>query len=87
MNQVIHAAVRRDLGRLEAALGRAATDDLVRASRLELAYANLHRELQHHHQSEDALVFSFVANVAHAPELLTAMDDEHHAMAGALAET
>ena len=59
----------------------------MRARQLELAYANLHRELQHHHQSEDRLIYPFVAKVAPAPELLRAMDDEHHNMADALAET
>ncbi len=87
MNRVIHAAVRRDLGRLEAALGRAGDGDVVRASRLEVAYANLHRELQHHHQSEDRLIYPFVAKVESASELLGAMNAEHHAMADALAVT
>ena len=87
MNQLIHAAVRRDVGRLEAALERANDGDVARASQLERAYTNLHRELQHHHQSEDRLIYPFVAKVEPAPELLKAMDEEHHAMAEALAET
>jgi hemerythrin-like domain-containing protein len=87
MNRVIHAAVRRDLGRLEAALGRAGDGDVVRAGRLDVAYANLHLELKHHHESEDRLIYPFVAKVESASELLRAMDDEHHAMADALAVT
>ena len=87
MNRVIHGAVRRDLGRLEAALGAAADGDVARAGRLDVAYANLHRELQHHHQTEDRLIYPFVAKVESADELLRVMDAEHHAMADALAET
>jgi DUF438 domain-containing protein len=87
MNRVIHAAVRRDLGRLEAALHRVSHGDTERARQLEQAYANLHRELQHHHQSEDRIIYPYVATVAPAAELLKVMDAEHHAMAEALAET
>ena len=87
MNRVIHAAVRRDLGRLEGALDRAEDGDSARASQLDRAYANLHRELQHHHESEDRIIYPYVATIAPAEELLKVMDEEHHAMAEALAET
>lgn len=87
MNRLIHAAVRRDFARLESALGSARDGDRERATQLETAFANLQRELTAHHKSEDALVFPFVAKVADAPDLLAAMEDEHHAMAAALAET
>ena len=87
MNRVIHAAVRRDLGRLDEALARAVEGDVERASRLETAYANLHRELQHHHQSEDKWIYPFVATREAADDLLAVMDGEHHAMADALAAT
>jgi Hemerythrin HHE cation binding domain len=81
LNPVIHAAVRRDLARLHDALGRANDGDAARANQLELAYANLHRQLQHHHQSEDRFIYPFVARIEPSPELMRAMDDEHHAMA------
>ena len=87
LNPVIHAAVRRDLARLHDALGRANDGEVARASQLELAYANLHRQLQHHHQSEDRFIYPFVARIEPSPELMRAMDEEHHAMADALAET
>lgn len=87
MNRVIHAAVRRDLARLEVALGSAGEGDVARARQLHAAYTNLHRELSHHHESEDRLVFPYVARVAGDPDVLAAMDHEHHAMAAALGET
>jgi hemerythrin-like domain-containing protein len=87
MNRVIHAAVRRDLARLESALGSARDGDRAGAKQLEKAYANLHRELTHHHEGEDDLIFPFLSKVGGASDLLRAMADEHHAMAAALAET
>jgi hemerythrin-like domain-containing protein len=87
MNRVIHHAVRRDLARLELALASARDGDTARAGQLERAYANLHTELTHHHEGEDRFVFPFLAKVGLPSDLLTAMDDEHHAMADALGET
>jgi iron-sulfur cluster repair protein YtfE (RIC family) len=87
MNRVIHAAVRRDLARLESGLAAAHDGDTGRARQLETAFANLHRELTHHHRSEDDLVFPYVAQVDGVPALIEEMEDEHHAMAEALAET
>jgi len=87
MNRVIHAAVRRDLERLERALAAAPDGDVARAGELERAYANLQRELTHHHEGEDRFVFPFLTREGVDAELLRAMDDEHQAMADALAGT
>lgn len=86
MNRVIHAAVRRDLARLEAALDVAPDGDRVRASQLKAAYANLYRELKHHRVGEDNVVFPFLARVEGASGLVRVMEEEHEAMATALAE-
>jgi hemerythrin-like domain-containing protein len=86
MNRVIHAAVRRDLARLESALATAPDGDLTRAGQLQVAYANLHRELKHHHEGEDSYVFPFLAKVEGASELVQVMEAEHQLMADALAE-
>jgi hemerythrin-like domain-containing protein len=87
MNRVIHQAVRRDLARLESALANARDGDVARAGQLERAYTTMHRLLTHHHEGEDRYIFPFLAKVGVPAELLTAMDDEHHAMADALGET
>ena len=84
MNRVIHAAVRRDLARLESALASAPDGDMVRAGQLQVAYANLHQQLKHHHEGEDTHVFPFLANVEGASELVEVMEAEHQAMADAL---
>ena len=86
MNRVIHAAVRRDLARLESALDAAPDGDRARAAQLEAAYANMHDQLKHHHLGEDTHVFPFLARVEGASELVEVMEAEHQAMAAALAE-
>src|SRR3954466_12619392 len=85
MNRVIHAAVRRDLGRLSSALATAPDSDKARARQLHVAYANLHDQLKHHHEGEDTHVFPFLARVEGAGELVEVMESEHQAMADALA--
>ena len=87
MNRVIHAAVRRDLDRLEHALGRMRDGDLPRARALERAYRSLHDELHHHHVAEDTHIWPMLATVGVDQQLLDEMESEHSAMAEALAET
>ena len=87
MNRLIHAAVRRDLERLEAALGDGPDGDRARAADLERAYAYLHSELTRHHEGEDAYIWPMLAKVGVGQALLGAMQEEHHAMSDALAET
>jgi hemerythrin-like domain-containing protein len=86
MNRLIHAAVRRDLDRLSAALGQVRDGDVARARALALAFGNLRRELTHHHEGEDAHIWPMLSSVGVDPDLLAAMEVEHHAMADALAE-
>ena len=87
MNRVIHAAVRRDLDRLERALGSMADGDRTRARALERAYRNLHDELHHHHVGEDTHIWPMLASVGVDQQLLDTMESEHQAMAQALSET
>jgi hemerythrin-like domain-containing protein len=87
MNRVIHAAVRRDLARLEAALTAAPDGDRERAVALRDAYAYLQGELVRHHEGEDDLIFPMLGRMGADSELLAAMEDEHHGMAEALVAT
>jgi hypothetical protein len=87
MNRLIHAAVRRDLARLSAGLDQCADGDRARAGELERAYANLRRELTHHHEGEDAYVWPMLATAGADADLLAVMESEHKAMADALADT
>ena len=85
MNQIIHAAVRRDVARTEHALRRFTDGDGARARQLRLAWRNLHRELTHHHESEDAKVWPFLRTRGADGQLLEEMESEHAAMSVALA--
>ena len=87
MNRVIHNAVRRDLGRLAAALQSAPDGDLARARDLQRAYANLHAQLTHHHKAEDAHLFPALRQLGVDTALIDEMDGEHDAMAAALGST
>ena len=87
MNRLIHAAVRRDLDRLAAALSGFRDGDVARAADLSRAFGNLRNELTHHHEGEDAYIWPMLSKAGVDPELLATMESEHHAMAEALAET
>ncbi len=87
INRVIHHAVRRDLARLDAALAAVGEDDQPRAADLHRAYANLRRELTHHHEQEDQLIWPMLAKLDIDSELLSAMESEHQDMSRALADT
>ncbi|NYJ08818.1 hemerythrin domain-containing protein [Petropleomorpha daqingensis] len=87
MNGLIHHAVRRDLARLAAALDPWPDGDRARAQRLERAFANLRRELTHHHEGEDEHVWPFLARTGVEAGLLAEMEAEHGAMSAALAGT
>ena len=87
MNRLIHAAVRRDLDRLSAALDAFRDGDKARAQDLDRAFVNLRRELTHHHEGEDAHIWPMLANAGVDGGLLSDMESEHHAMAEALSQT
>ena len=86
MNKVIHAAVRRDFGRLDRALAAAGDGDRARAADLYRAWQHLARQLRHHHQQEDRLLWPCLASLGVAADLLAEMEAEHEAMASALDE-
>jgi len=87
MNRAIHAAVRRDLDRLEAALRRLRDGDQDRAAELVRAWENLHRELVHHHEQEDELIWPALDALGVDAALLAEMESEHGRMREALERT
>lgn len=84
MNRAIHAAVRRDLDRLEGALRVVADGDRARVAELERGWENLHRELVHHHEQEDELIWPVLEQLGVDHALLAEMESEHGAMRTAL---
>ena len=87
MNEIIHAAVRRDLARMEAALRGFPDGNGERARQLQRAWDSLWEQLHHHHESEDAYVWPYVRSLGVLPaELVDTMEAEHVAMAAAMTE-
>lgn len=87
MNSAIHAAVRRDLDRLEAALRVLRDGDRGRVDELQRAWQNLDRELVEHHEKEDELVWPVLERLGVDATLLAEMESEHLAMREALERT
>ena len=84
MNQIIHAAVRRDVARTEHALRAMRDGDGARAKEIQRGWAHLVRQLTEHHQQEDALVWPFLQSKGVDQDLLHAMESEHQALSEAL---
>ena len=83
MNDIIHAAVRRDLARMEGALADFPAGDRERALGLQRAWGTLWNQLHHHHVGEDDHVFPYVRSLGPEvidPAVLDAMEAEHEAM-------
>jgi len=84
MNQIIHAAVRRDVARTEQALRAMRDGDAERACQIQTAWRNLVRELTHHHEAEDEHLWPFLQSRGVELSLLQTMEAEHVAMKTAL---
>jgi hemerythrin-like domain-containing protein len=87
MNKVIHCAVRRDLGRFRAALDSFRDGDRARASALHRAWENFDQQLTHHHEGEHEIAWPALLAVGITQDAIDQFDDEHDAMAAALAES
>jgi len=83
MNQIIHAAVRRDVARTEHALRAMGDGDGERAREIQRGWAHLVGQLTHHHQQEDALVWPFLKGKVDQ-QLLDTMESEHQDLGAAL---
>ena len=84
MNKVIHAAVRRDLVRLEQGLDGVAEGDRARAADLRRGWDQLQAQLRHHHDQEETTIFPAVVRMGVDPALVTVMEGEHDVMIAAL---
>lgn len=85
MNTVIHAALRRDLRRLECALDRLTPADApARAHPLAVAWSNLAHQLHVHHQDEETLFWPAFQELGVDPALIEELEAEHEEMVSAL---
>ncbi len=84
MNQIIHAAVRRDVARTERALRAMTAGDADRVKRIQRGWAHLVAQLSEHHQQEDAWVWPYLRTQDVEPALLDTMESEHQDLGAAL---
>ena len=87
MNTVVHAAVRRDLGRFTAALESFPVGSEQRAKDLNHAWLHLDHQLYHHHHSEDTIFWPALVEVGADAKLMTDLGAEHDRMAAAMTGT
>ncbi len=87
MNRAIHAAVRRDLDRMEAALRVLPDGDRGRVAELTRAWDHFDRELVDHHEKEDDLIWPALEGLGVDTTLLGEMEHEHRDMHEALKRT
>lgn len=85
MNTVIHAALRRDLRRLERALDHLTPADApTRAHLLTVAWNHLAHQLHVHHQDEETLFWPAFQELGVDPTLIDELQAEHETMVNAL---
>ena len=87
MNKAIHGAVRRDLDRFLTALASFRSGDTARAAALGKAWDNFNGQLTRHHEGEHEIAWPALESIGVSRDLLTTFDQEHEALAGALATT
>jgi hypothetical protein len=85
MNKTIHCAVRRDLARFTTALTAFQDGDKARAEGLHRAWRNFDAQLTEHHEGEHEIAWPAIEALGVPPSTVAALDEEHAAMAAALA--
>jgi len=83
MNTIIHAAVRRDLGRFDAAL-EAFPGSQARADQLWTAWENFAHQLRQHHEHEETIFWPALRELGADESLVGDLDGEHQRMLVAL---
>jgi hemerythrin-like domain-containing protein len=84
MNQIIHAAFRRDLRRFDEALGGFPDGSRERADQLSAAWENFEHQLHHHHQDEETIFFPTLGGLGADASLVGELQGEHADLVAAL---
>jgi hypothetical protein len=84
MNTVIHAAVRRDLGRFDHALSVFPASSQGRADQLAAAWENFAFQLHHHHEDEESIFWPVFRSLGADDVLVVTLEGEHARMLEAL---
>jgi len=84
MNQIIHAAFRRDLRRFDQALGGFPDGSRERAAQVAAAWDNFDHQLHHHHQDEETIFFPMLSGLGADASLMGELEGEHGDLVAAL---
>lgn len=84
MNQMIHAAFRRDLQRFDDALATFPPDSRPRADQLWAAWQNLAFQRHHHHSDEETIFWPTLRDLGADTVLVDTLAGEHEQMLAAL---
>ena len=84
LNTVIHAAFRRDLGRLDGALTGFPSGSRSRADQLTAAWGNVSHQLHRHHLDEESFFWPAFLELGVEPSLIDELEGEHQQMVDAL---
>jgi hemerythrin-like domain-containing protein len=84
MNTVIHAAVRRDLGRFDHALSVFPAGSKSRADQLATAWENFAFQLHHHHADEETIFWPVFRSLGADEAMVVTLEGEHARMLEAL---
>jgi hypothetical protein len=84
MNTVIHAAVRRDLGRFDRALSVFPAGSQSRADQLATAWENFTFQLHHHHADEETIFWPALRPLGADEAMIVSLEGEHARMLEAL---
>ena len=84
MNTVIHAAIRRDVARFDAALAAFPAGSQQRAEELSRAWKNFALQIHQHHEDEETIFWPVFKTLGVDESLVTDLDGEHERMQGAL---
>jgi hypothetical protein len=84
MNTVIHAAIRRDVARFDAALAAFPAGSEKRAGELTRAWKNFAFQIRKHHEDEGTIFWPAFRALGVDESLVSDLDGEHERMQGAL---
>jgi hemerythrin-like domain-containing protein len=84
MNTVIHAAIRRDLGRFDQALSAFPAGSQSRADQLATAWENFTFQLHHHHSDEETIFWPALRSLGADEPIVADLASEHARMLEAL---
>src|SRR5688572_6981331 len=85
MNTVIHAAIRRDVARFDAALATFPAGSQQRAEELTRAWKNFAFQIHHHHEDEETIFWPAFKALGADESLVSDLDGEHERMQRGLA--